>query len=78
MPFILLTTCEHELDIDNHISSNVLEEHEENTIQLLKVVIVDMHGIRYFTSCLGEGRIDFYKVGDDNIPPKLTIIYLLN
>jgi hypothetical protein len=53
-----LIVFEHEPNIDNRSISNVLKEHEENTIQLEKEVIVDTHGIKYFTSCLVEGRID--------------------
>jgi hypothetical protein len=32
MPSMLLIVCEHEIDIDNHSSSNVIKEHEGNTI----------------------------------------------
>jgi hypothetical protein len=52
-----LTTCEHKLDIDNPMSSNVLKEHEVNTIQLEKDVSLDAHGIKHFISFLEEGRL---------------------
>jgi hypothetical protein len=65
MPPCFLTTCEHNFDIDNILSSNALKEHKENTILLAKEVSLDAHGIKYFTYFVGESRVDFDKV--DNV-----------
>jgi hypothetical protein len=60
---MLFNYFEHEHDISNPLNSNI-EEHEVNTIQLTKGVSLDAHGIKHFTSFLGESRVDFDKVDD--------------